>query len=179
MLRKVLMVAGALLLGSTVTMAGPFYVGASAARTNLQASDQGGSFDTNTSSYKLYAGFRFMKFFGIEASYVSFGSPSDSDAGIDLSVDATAYDLFAVGVLPMGKHFEVFAKAGYFRWDRTTDTSGAVNGSSSDSGSDPVYGVGAAFKFGKHLAVRVEYEEYKMSDVDKLTQGSAGVDFRF
>ncbi len=168
-----------LLLGSTTALAGPFYVGASAGKTNLQVDDLGGSFSSSATTYKAFAGFRFMKFFGIEASYVDFGSPEDSDAGVDLSVDATAWDAFAVGVLPLGKHFELFAKAGLFRWDRNAEASGAVTDSSSDTGTDPVYGAGMAFKIMKHLAIRLEYEKFKMSDIDSLTQSSAGVDFRF
>lgn len=168
-----------LLLGSTTALAGPFYVGASAGKTNLQVDDLGGSFDSSATTYKVFAGFRFLKFFGIEGGYVDFGSTDDSDAGVDLSVDATAWDAFAVGILPLGKHFELFAKAGLFRWDRNAEASGAVSDSSSDTGTNPVFGAGAAFKIMKHLAVRLEYEKFKMNDIDSLTQTTAGVDFRF
>jgi OOP family OmpA-OmpF porin len=184
MLRKTLFAVAllpitCLLLGSTAAVAGPFYVGASVGKTDLQVNDLGGSFSSSATTYKAFAGFRFMKFFGIEGGYVDFGSQEDSDAGTDLSVDATAWDAFAVGILPFGKHFEMFAKAGLFRWERSTDSSGAVADSSSDTGTNPVYGVGAAFKIMKHLAVRLEYEKFKMNDIDSLTQSSAGVDFRF
>ena len=179
MLRRMMVVVAMLSLGSTAVLAGPFYFGASAMKTNLQVDDLGGSFDASDTTYKAFVGFRFMKFLGFEASYIDFGSLDDSSSGIDLSVDATAYDLFAVGVLPLGKHFELFAKAGLFKWDRNADASGATSGSESDSGSDPVYGAGAAFIIGKHIGIRIEYETFEMSDVDKLEQESVGVDFRF
>jgi len=179
MLRKMTMVLGLLLLGSTAALAGPFYVGASAMKTNLQVDDLGGSFDASDTTYKAFVGFRFLKFLGLEGSYIDFGTLEDSSAGIDLSVDATGYDLFLVGVLPLGKHFELFAKAGYFKWDRNADASGTMSGSDSDSGNDPVYGAGAAFIFGKHIGLRLEYEKFDMSDVDTLEQESVGVDFRF
>ena len=167
-----------LLLGSTMTLAGPFYVGASAGKTNLQDDDLGGSFNSSATTYKVFAGFRFMKFFGIEGGYVDFGSTDDSDAGVDLSVDATAWDAFAVGVIPMGL-FEVFAKAGYVRWSSDVKFSGATSGSSSDSGSDRAYGVGIALKLVKILAIRAEYERFDVKDTDKADLASVGVAFRF
>jgi hypothetical protein len=179
MLRRILMVVALVSLGSTAALAGPFYVGASAMKTNLNIDDAGASFDASDTTYKAFVGFRFLKFLGLEASYIDFGTLDDSTSGIDLSVDATGYDLFLVGVLPIGKHFELFAKAGYFSWDRNADASGVVSGSDSESGSDPVYGAGLAFILGKHIGIRVEYEKYDMTDVDTLDQESAGIDFRF
>jgi OmpA-OmpF porin, OOP family len=180
MLRRLMMAVGVLLLCSTATMAGPFYIGASAAKTNLNVDELGDSFDSSDTTYKAFAGFRFFKFFGLEGGYVDFGNQNDtSSSGIDLSVDATAWDLFAVGVLPIGKHFELFGKFGYFRWDRNAEASGAVTDSDSSTGNNPVWGAGMAFVFGKHFGVRLEYEKYQMSDVDNLHQESAGLELRF
>src|SRR5206468_8278013 len=63
MLRKTLFAIMFLLFGSTMALAGPFYVGASAGKTNLQVDDLGGSFSSSATTYKAFAGFRFMKFF--------------------------------------------------------------------------------------------------------------------
>jgi OOP family OmpA-OmpF porin len=179
MMRRLMMVVGMLLLCSTATLAGPFYIGASAAKTNLKVDESSDTFNSSATTYKAFAGYRLFKFFGLEGGYVDFGNQSDSSSGIDLSVDATAWDLFAVGVVPIGKHFELFGKFGYFRWDRNAEASGAVTSSDSTTGNNPVYGAGMAFVFGKHFGVRLEYEKYKMSDVDNLNQESAGLELRF
>jgi len=179
MLRRLMLVVGLLSFASTAALAGPLYFGASAIKTNLQQDDLGGSFDASDTTYKAFVGFHFLKFLGLEASYVDFGSLEDTSAGIDLSVDSTAYDLFLLGVLPLGSHFELFAKAGLFMWDRNADASGAVTGTDTDSGTDPVYGAGMSIIFGKHIGLRLEYERYGMSDVDKLEQESAGIEIRF
>lgn len=179
MLRRFAILAGVLLLGTTATLAGPFYVGASAAKTDLKVDDLGDSFDLSDTTYKVFAGYRFIKYFGLEGGYVDFGNSSDVSSGIDLSVDATAWELFAVGILPIGEHFELFGKYGYFQWDRHAEASGVSTVSDSDSGNNPVYGAGLAFVFGKHFAVRAEYEKYKMSDVENLSQESVGLEFRF
>ncbi len=179
MLRRSMMTALLLLVGCTAAFAGPFYVGASVGKENLKSGDLGASFDASATAYKAFAGYRFLKLFGIEGGYVDFGSPNDTTAGIDLKIDSTAWDLFAVGVLPLGEHVELFGKAGYFRWDRNARLSGVVTGSSSATGHDPVYGVGAAFKLGRLLAIRLEYERFDMTDTEHLDLSSVGADFRF
>jgi len=179
MLRRILLAVGLLWLGTTVALAGPFYVGASAAKTNLEEDDLNGSFDASDTTFKAFAGFRFLKFLGVEGGYVDFGSLEDTNAGTSTTVEGNAYDLFAVGVLPIGKHFELFGKFGVFQWDRDSDSDGLLSGSDSDSGTDPVWGAGLAVIFGSHIGLRLEFERYEMSDVDSLDQTSAGLELRF
>src|SRR4029079_6530380 len=54
------------------------YVGVAAGQAATQ--DQVGKVDFNddTTGWKVYGGFRFIKFLGVEASYVDLGNPSDS-----------------------------------------------------------------------------------------------------
>jgi hypothetical protein len=165
------------ILGMTTAVAhAGMYAGASVGQTAVKASD--GSLDLNDTStdYKIYAGWG-RKFFGFEASYIGFGSVSDSSGGTDVKVDTTGYDLFVRGILPLGKHLEIFGKAGMVHWNADTKLSGAVSDSNSDSGNNSVYGLGVAWKFGEHLSVRGEYEEYNIGD--SLHVASIGADFRF
>ena len=159
------------------SLAGPFYVGASIGDTSVKVDDPAGNFNASDTSFKAFAGYRFMKFFGVEGSYIDFGSPDDSVGGTDVSIDATAFDAFAVGVLPIGDHFEVFGKLGLLFWDTDIDVSGV--GSDSDSGNDTAWGVGAAFIFGKHLGVRAEYEVFDIEDTDDVNMFSVGAEWRF
>jgi OOP family OmpA-OmpF porin len=177
MKRRLFLFVSSLCLATSAALAGPFYVGASVGRTGLELDRSGATFDSNATATKLYAGYRLAKLFGIEGGLVDFGSPDDTSSGIRLDVDAQAWDVFAVGVLPLGPQFELFAKAGLVRWDGDFELSGSVTESSSDTGYDPVYG--AALKFGDHFAVRVEYERFDVSDVDRLNLTSIGVDLRF
>lgn len=184
MLRRSLILAGMLLLGSTCALAVGqdetpyFYLGASAAKTDLELDELGASFDASDTTYKAFVGVRFVRWFAIEGGYVDFGNVNDVDNGIDLSVDATAWDGFVVGVLPIGDHFEIFAKYGLFWWDRNAEASGIVTEEESDNGSNPVYGAGLAITW-EHFAIRAEYERYEMDDVENLNQTSAGIEFRF
>jgi len=163
-------------LSAGAALAGPLYFGASVGETTIETSDNGFDFKDSDTGSKVYGGFRFLKFLGVEGSYVKFGSPSDSSGGTDVKIDATGWDAFGVGVLPMGP-FEIFAKVGFVMWNTDTKVSGS--GSNSDSGTDTAYGAGVAWVFGKHLGVRGEYERFEISNTDKTDLISIGADFRF
>jgi len=179
MLKRLLMAA--LVLGAcTMTAHAGLFFGASAGDVSVNDSDASFSFDASDTGYKVYGGFTFIKFFALEASYLDLGSAEDEiSAGTDATIDSTGWDVYAVGILPIGKHFEIFGKAGVIVWDAEATYSGAINGSSDESGSDPAYGAGFAFVFGGHFAVRAEYERFDISDIDKLELMSIGAEFRF
>jgi hypothetical protein len=103
----------------------------------------------------------FSRFFLGRASYVDFGNPSTS-AG---NVEVTGLNAFGLAGLSFGP-FGIFAKAGAIDWDIDSTFSST---SSSDSGTDPAYGVGARFAIGS-FAVRAEYEVYDLDvDVDMVS----------
>ena len=178
MVRRFGALALAFLLASSAALAGESYIGASVGQSTVQATESGFDFDDGDNSFKVFGGCRFFKFFGVEASYVDLGSPSDTIAGTDVEVDITAWDAYAVGVIPLGL-VELFAKAGYVRWDSEATLSGATSGSDKNSGTDRAYGVGIAFKLVKILAIRAEYERFDIEDSDKADLASVGVAFRF
>jgi len=177
--RAGLVLAVLLLVAAQPAHAGVFF-GASVLDTKLDADIAGTSsdFSASDSGEKVYGGFTFGKFFRLEASYLDLGSPDDSVAGIDVKTDITAWDGFAVLAIPLGKRFEVFGKAGYVLWKTKTDLSGAISGSEDDDGTDTAYGVGVALKLGEHLAIRGEYEQFDLENVNSLDVTSIGLDIR-
>ncbi|HKQ96241.1 MAG TPA: porin family protein, partial [Candidatus Polarisedimenticolia bacterium] len=178
LLPAALVLAIVLFAGMPAAHAG-IYFGASVGDTSVSQEDSGFSFDSSDTSYKAFVGWQFLKFFGIEASYLDLGTQEDTPTpGTDVSVDVTAWDAFVVGNLPLGKHFELFAKAGIVVWDTSTSISG-ITGDSSDDGNDPAYGAGLKFIFGHFFAVRAEYERFDIEDTDKVDMASVGAEFRF
>ena len=165
-------------VGAPLAHAG-IYFGASVGDANVSQEDGGFDFSSSDTAYKAFVGWSFFKFFGIEASYLDLGTQEDEvTPGTDVSVDATAWDAFVVGQLPLGKHFELFAKAGIVVWDTSTSISG-ITGDSSDDGNDPAYGAGLKFKFGHFFGIRAEYERFDIEDTDKVDMASVGAEFRF
>ncbi len=138
-----------------------FYVGAGVG----DASVKEGDFDASDSAYKIFGGYNIgfipLVDFAVEASYVDFGNPSTSLG----NVEVTGLNAFGLAGLSFGP-FGVFAKAGAISWDMDSTINSV---SSSDSGTDPAYGIGARFAFGS-FAVRAEYEVYDLdADLDMVS----------
>ncbi len=143
-----------------------FYIGAGVGNATVKNS----ALDESDSAYKIFGGYNIgfipLVDFAVEASYVDFGNPSTS-AG---SVEASGVNAFGLAGLSFGP-FGVFAKAGMLSWyaDSTFGTE-----SSSESGSDPAYGLGARFAIGP-FAVRAEYEVYELDSTDVDMVSVSGV----
>lgn len=171
---RILVFVGVAALSLPGAMAGG-YIGASAGQGSTSFDAGGGTnFDASATSYKVLGGYRVLKFFGVEGDYRDFGSQRETVSGEEITLDTTAFDLFAVGVLPLGL-FEVFGKAGYTMWDAEVS---ALSQSVSDSGNDMAFGVGAGYAFGK-VGVRLEYEMFDIADADDVSMVSVGAEFRF
>ncbi len=160
----VICLAGSSLGTPTAAVAGAdsgFYIGAGVGDATVKDTN----FDASDSAYKIFGGYNIgfipLVDFAVEASYVDFGNPSTS-AG---NVEVTGLNAFGLAGLSFGP-FGVFAKAGMINWDADS-TFGTV--SSSDSGTDPAYGVGARFAISS-FSVRAEYEVYDLdADLDMVS----------
>jgi hypothetical protein len=154
-------------------------VGASYAQATTEDNVGNFHFEDDTNAWKVFGGFRFIRFLGVEASYVDLGSPEDSGSGVSWRAETQAWNAFAVGVLPIGP-VEIFGKWGIVGLDSEVDIEGVFGDvDSSTTDTDMCYGIGAAFVFGGHFGVRVEYEQFEAGDIDDLYMYSAGLEFRF
>lgn len=173
-MRKTLMV-GLFMMLAAVAFSTParaeFLFGAGVGSNTVDIDED---FDESDMGWKAFAGFRFFKFFGIEAQYVEFGNPEADDIEVELN-DIAA---FGVGVLPIGGHFEIFGKAGYGQWDVTVEDTSLNDVLADESEWDFVYGAGLAFIFGEHIGFRLEYEVFEVEDTDNVTMASASIDVR-
>ena len=129
------------------------------------------SVDEDSAGVKLAAGYRFNDYFAVEGSYVYLGK---ADAGVSTSVDGIGASgsmkshvlaVDAVGLYPLNKDFDVFAKAGvglsYVKTNMSADILGESYGfSESDTRFVTKLGFGAEYKITKNVAVRAEYERY-------------------
>jgi len=179
--------AGILLLAATLPVAAHadsgFYIGGSAGGATIEA-DLGGlsipglpaSIDEDDTALKAFLGYRFdlpVISLGIEGGYVDLGEPDIDILGDELLVDVTGVNLWGIAALDLGL-FDVFGKLGYISWDVEADYLGS---SVSDDGSDPGYGLGAAFHLGP-LQIRGEYEIYDLEDTD-VSMLSLGIAYQF
>ena len=149
---------------SALAHAGP-YVGASWGAYKIDQSN----LKDNDHLWKAYGGFQ-GDIFGVEVSRVDFSLAGNSVN----SFDGDGWGASAVVSLPLGEGSSaLFFKVGQFWWDSKVVLGGiTANG----DGDDPFYGVG--FRFGKPLAVRLEWERYKISNIN-LDTYTIGIQFGF
>jgi OOP family OmpA-OmpF porin len=151
--------------------AGDFLVGGSAGQANIEVDAAG--FDESDTGFKLFGGWRLLKFLGLEGGYVDFGGPEVSAGGVNANAEVTAWDAFAMGVVPLGK-VELFGKAGLVFWDAETSLSvPGFSGTFKDDGTDLAYGVGVSYEVNDNVALRGEWEifDIESTDVNMLSFG--------
>jgi hypothetical protein len=151
-------------LASTPAQAG-LNVGASFTDTEVED----GGFKADDNNYKVFAGWRFFErqWFGIEGQYVDFGDFSSGGT----SAEATGFGAFALVSVKVWR-FDLFAKAGVASWDTE------VSNQPGDDGTDPAYGVGAAFRITERFWVRAEWERFEFDNAD-ADMASLGAELRF
>lgn len=157
-----------------------FYVGAAIGQGGVKTDevDLGTAFDDfdgDDTGFKVIAGFRPLEWFAVELNYVDLGTAEDTVGGLDLHVDTTGIDAFAVVFLPIPV-VDIFAKAGVISWDQDASISGL--GSASEDGTDLAYGIGVGMGFGS-LGARLEYERFEIEDTDTVDMISLGLTWTF
>ena len=165
--------------------------------------------DKKDNGYNFNVGYKLNKNVAFEFGYVDFGDmltvgtdytaaqhgaisytydgntyalATGAAGNITLKEDIDAFTLAAVFTQDVTDEFDVFGKAGFFRWDANatatiTNTSGTaanlkLNGSNatgnqvsiseSASGTDFFWGVGASYDIDENMAVRADFTRYKL-----------------
>jgi len=214
-IRKILPVAALLSLpcGAVYAQSQGWYIGAGAGQSKAtnaaSCSDLNGvldpgfscsSNDTGT-GLKVFAGYQFNPYLGVEGSYVDLGKFKISASGTvalnpataDGSDKASGFGLDAVGTLPINEQFGLLARVGAFHWTLDSTASVTLGGgipnptttaSEKPSGTGVDFGVGAKYDFNSVAGLRVEWQRFKSignddtgkSDVDLI---SASLLYRF
>ncbi|MGO9802222.1 MAG: outer membrane beta-barrel protein [Steroidobacteraceae bacterium] len=171
-MRKFL-VAIVLALGAGVAQAdnGMLYVGAGLTNDNLRDIAATNS-NLSSTNWKVWAGFRPISLFAIEADYIDLGSQNVTsmlaDGTSSTHIDYKAFAGYAVGYLPIPvPYLDVFAKAGLARWTASGANSTVIGPgpasifSLSDNGTEFAWGVGGQVHFG-NFGARLEYEDFSI-----------------
>jgi OmpA-OmpF porin, OOP family len=162
-------------LASAMAFTGPalaqetgFYLGGALGQSSFDVDCTGAtSCDDKDSSWKIFGGYQFNKHFALEFGYADLGETTASVSvppfTVNLALEATVWDLVAVGSLPIADRFSILGKIGLYRAD--TEINGTVPGLGSDSESasntDLTFGIGARYDFTRNLGVRLEWQRYQ------------------
>jgi len=184
------LVAAAIVLGAFVPLAvaEPF-LGASLGQSDIGSEITArlitsGPVDGKDGAFKLFTGYRFNPYVGIESAYVHLGDVTYSGrfGAQPVSggkVEATGFNLALLGSYPLAQELSLFAKLGIFIWEwRASDTTSGQPFSTAEDGADLSFGVGLSYSFARKWALRGEWERFKLDEVDADLL-SIGLVFRF
>lgn len=181
MKRIAAVIAAALLNGVCISQANAasgLYLGAGVGQSTIKESAGGSTFDATDAAYKAFVGYRFNIIpiidLAVEGGYTDFGKPSQNVSGTNVEIKLHGPNAAGLLIFPLGP-FDLYGKYGVISWKADVTPSGT---GSSTSGSDPFYGVGAAFYFWK-IGIRAEYEQYKIKDTDRVQMYSLSALFQF
>ena len=181
-MKRILTAAVIGMAGTTAVLADEFAgwnagVAAAFAEYDFESSE----LDDSSLGLKLFTGYRFNKWLGLEGAYHNFGD-FESDLvpvtpGGDLEVSLSGYSGSALLFLPwFSDKLDVYAKAGYYAFDQDAVIDGGLADSNSPDGF--LAGLGARYKISDQFAFRYEGEWFDIDD-GQLWVLNAGIEYLF
>ncbi|MGI9202373.1 MAG: porin family protein [Woeseiaceae bacterium] len=152
-------------------------LGASIGYVNIEDDEPGFQFDANDTGYKFFANYTFNNNLAIEGGYIDFGSPEDIVAGLPGEIDASGWNIYGVGNLPLSDSVNLFAKAGVVAWEADSIIDGLLV--DTDDGTDLALGFGAGWNTNEAFGIRAEVDWYDIDEADSVWMASVGFEFRF
>jgi hypothetical protein len=157
-----------------------FFIGGSVGQAGIEIDDGDPVLpvvvDEDDLGYKLFAGYNWqftILSLGVEAGYVNLGKPSADIPGFGaLEIETTGLNAFGVLGVQLGP-IGLFGKLGVMSWEADLSLDGIPDPTSSEDGSDPMYGVGAKVDIGS-LGIRLEYEAIDL-DADGVSESDANM----
>ena len=145
-----------------------WYAGADLGRMEYDFDE--GFVDFSDNAFGVHGGYRFARYFAIEAGYADLGSYDFTVECPDtcvpelypvyIEVSSQRLELDVLGILPLGERLEAYAKAGIARTEFDVFTREGLSGSSrySTRSSDPIYGIGLRLHFDAPWSLRLQWE---------------------
>jgi len=122
--------------------------------------------DDNDFAYRVFAGYRFTRYFAIGGSWVDLGEldargNSLSEPNFTDKIEVDGLELWLAGILPVGDRWSFFGTLGGFSWNQDVtyrDDNGSFTGDS--DGTDVAYGLGANYAITDRLGIHATYHWY-------------------
>jgi hypothetical protein len=144
-----------------------------------------GEVKTESTGFKVFGGYQFHRNLGVEVAFVDLGEAEyqGSFNGVPIAngkLKVNGLNFAALGRLPLGQSFALFAKAGVFVWEaEAKDTAAGVPFTTKTDGTGGSFGIGASYDVARNIALRVEAEVFGIGDGDKASLISLGFALNF
>ena len=157
----------------------------------------GASLDEKDTGFKIFVGRKMNENLSIEGFYADYGEASlTGNNGDTFTLGGTTYQFIvnnaslrseSTGIGVSAKYafavndlVDLYVKLGLLRWDTdfTLSATDVGSASSSESGTDPIYGLGIGFNVTKSFSIFADYEMTEIDDDDVTVLGvGAAVSF--
>ena len=169
-----------LLAGPISAQAGGFFVGGSVGNANLNEDFDGLVVDDNSTSFRVFGGWRFNDYFSLEGGYHDFGDFEQvfDDVGgpSTATLSADGFTLGATGSVPVSDRFALTGRAGMFFWNGTAEINNVSQATPEDS--NLYLGAGVAFDVSDRLQLTADWTRYEL---ESAVSGvfSIGLQYKF
>lgn len=172
MMAAAVLALGGLIASAEASAQGSFYIGGSLGESDIDDEIAiphfitSGTVDGNSSGFKIFGGYQFSPYFGLDLAFVDLGKASYSGSYFGTPVTGGTASLWglnvsAVGTVPLNEAFAVFGKIGLFAWEaKARDTTGGFPFSATENGGDFSWGLGFSYGFTRNISARVEWERF-------------------
>lgn len=155
-------------------------------------------FSDSDTAIALFAGYQFLPYIALEASYLNLGAAEyrwtgtvnppgptvSAPAAVNIDVETKGFTLAGIGSLPLGDVVDLHGRLGFFfaETELSVDVGiGPGAGADSDSldSEGVLFGVGAGFHLGEHWTLSVDWTRYDNvgdEDEDDDADTEAGFD---
>lgn len=138
--------------------------------------------NTRTEGWKVYSGYQFNKYLGVEGGYANLNDYTGQTGATVTNAASDAWMLAAVGAYPLTEKLSVTAKLGaaYVLTKSNTKVGAATTVRSGEDSYVPNYGVGVKYALFDNMDLRAEWERFDLgnnditkTNIDLMTAGFA------
>src|SRR5262245_21225466 len=112
------------------------------------------SCDEKDSAWKIFGGYQLNRNFAVELGYAGLGKSAASGGGVSAEIEASAFDIVAVGFLPFTNDVSAYGKLGFYAAD--LELTSNIGASASESNGGLTFGLGLRYDFTRNIAARLE-----------------------
>lgn len=163
-----LLVAALLALASPIATAEGLYIGGSIGSASLSDDLDGFDVDTDSTAFRLIAGWQFNDYFSLEGGYMNFGAFEQgfdiNGQIVDIRLDADGFTLGGTGSIPISERFALYGRIGAFFWDGDADINNVSQARPEDT--NLYLGAGASFALSERLRLIGDLTRYKLEDTE-------------
>lgn len=151
---------------------GKFYMGVDFGWVTLSDTNPGGTDFPDPNSLRFSFGYHYSPMLAAEVGYAIIGDSTLSTSSGDVTEKNSAFQVAAVGTLPVSSSFDLIGKVGLsFNSNKASGTAAYEGVDSSNSKTSYLFGIGAQFNVNEQFGIRAQYENFGKTTISSNLSG--------